>query len=401
MKLVNQQLIKNSNLKFLYNYIYMHRGISRTQLAKLSHLSKTTVSTLIDELIEKDFILDFGAADSTAVGRKPNTLQVCPGSYYVVVISWEDNNVFLSLVDITGSVVFEKRMVISEHETYISLSKTGVYEEILESYPEDKILGICVVVSAMIDKECNEIYSTTLSLSGGNNLDLINELKNTFRGFPVALLNDTACYAYAEKVFANIEESNFAFINFSRGVGATIFMDGKMLGQASGGSTQFGHYSVDPDGELCTCGNRGCLELVLGEASLKKRVAAIGGSKTLASLSQITFKDLGDAAVYGDLTAQKIIREMAREFSIALSNLVCLINPKMIIIGGKSKNLGALFLEEIKKNLSVIGFRKMINGLDIRYSSLNVDSYLVGAMKYFFDIHYLFTSELRGAFFVG
>ena len=72
MKLVNQQVIKNTNMKRLYTSIYSSPGISRAHLAKQTKLSKTTVSTLVDELIEREFIVDSGIGESDSIGRKPN-----------------------------------------------------------------------------------------------------------------------------------------------------------------------------------------------------------------------------------------------------------------------------------------------------------------------------------------
>ena len=106
MKLVNQQVIKNTNMKRLYTSIYSSPGISRAHLAKQTKLSKTTVSTLVDELIERGFIVDSGIGESDSIGRKPNCLQVRMNSYYVVVMNWHENAVEAYLVDIAGTSVF-------------------------------------------------------------------------------------------------------------------------------------------------------------------------------------------------------------------------------------------------------------------------------------------------------
>ena len=105
MKLVNQQLIKDTNMKLLYTSIYSSPGISRANLAKQTHLSKTTVSTLVDELIEREFILDSGISDSDSIGRKPNCLHVRTNSYYVLVLNWVENRVCACLIDIAGTIV--------------------------------------------------------------------------------------------------------------------------------------------------------------------------------------------------------------------------------------------------------------------------------------------------------
>ena len=108
MKLVNQQVIKNTNMKRLYTSIYSSPGISRAHLAKQTKLSKTTVSTLVDELIEREFIVDSGIGESDSIGRKPNCLQVRMNSYYIVVMNWHENTVEAYLVDIAALPSFTK-----------------------------------------------------------------------------------------------------------------------------------------------------------------------------------------------------------------------------------------------------------------------------------------------------
>lgn len=92
-----------------------------------------------------------------------------------------------------------------------------------------------VVIAAMIDEKHGEIYSTTISLPSMEGSQILDSLKEAFPDYPVDLLNDTACYSYAEKIYGGITEKNFAFINFgNRGIGASLFVDGSMLGKANG-----------------------------------------------------------------------------------------------------------------------------------------------------------------------
>ncbi len=401
MKLVNQHLIKDSNMKLLYNYIYNNSGISRAQLAKMSNLSKTTVSTLIDELITRGFVYDSGVTDSNNVGRKPNSLHVKPSSYYVVVFSWIENYINVYLMDIAGTTAFEQHLKLQDEDTYVSLSRKCMDEDILTQVKRNQVLGVCVIVSAMIDSFHEEIYSTTLSLPKSEGMNLIASLKSTFPEFPVAILEDTACSAYAEKVYARVTEPDFAFINFSRGIGATLFIRNKMVGKADGASTQFGHYSVDPEGALCVCGNRGCLEAMMGEIALAKRVKAEGGSPALDRLPAITFATLGNAALYGDAVSKKVIKDFAHILTYGLANLISIVNPNFIILGGKSILLGDLFLDEINKTLKSTGFRKMVDSVEVQYSKLDSNAFINGAMKYFFDVHYAFTKDLSNCFFIG
>lgn len=384
MKPVNQQLIKGNNLKLIYNCIHDNPGISRSMLAKLTHLSKTTVSTLVDELIERKFIVDTGSAFSDSVGRKPNSLHLAGGSYHTIIISLVENQVHGYVIDINGKIVYDKLLLIGERDSYFSASTSCVYDYILKRYEKKQILGICFVVSAMIDEKHRDIYSTTLSLPVRGNIKLMDEIAYGFPEYSVALLEDTACAAYAEKVYSHIQEKNFAFINFGRGIGATLFIEGRMLGNASGAVTQFGHYSSSAEGILCVCGNHGCLETTISENSLN-----------------MTYAELARSAALGDPGANKRLHLMAAELSHALANLVCIVNPSLIVLGGKSQELGPIFLEEVQKSLKSTGFQKMTREVSVCYSVLRPDSFLIGAMKYFFDYHYCFTENTTAGFIIG
>lgn len=402
MKLVNQQIIKNSNLKTLYHNIHQSPGISRAQLAKLSGLSKTTVSALVDELIERRFIQDTGILDNTAcVGRRPNTLHLLQGQHYVAVISWRSRDICCKLVDICGTIVGECDSPLEEPDTYVVRSKALLDELLSPGLPREQLLGVAVVIPAMIDPQRSEIYATTLYLTQNGNKSLIGDLKSAFAGYPLAILNDTACAAYAEKVYTKISQQDFAYINFQYGIGAALFIRDELLGEATASYTQFGHYSVDPDGELCSCGNRGCLEMMISEHALKKRLTASGARSPLCRNEKVTYADLSSAALYGDLTARALLQDIARDFSRAVSNLVCLVHPKLIIIGGRGKDLGPLFLNEVIRNLKETGFRQMLDLIQIRYSFLDATAYFVGGMKYLFDKHYDFTQDSSDFFYIG
>jgi transcriptional regulator of PTS gene len=402
MKLVNQQIIKNNNLKALYHFIQQEPGVSRAQLAKMSGLSKTTVSTLVDELIERKFIQDTGILDDApSVGRKPNGLELYHGQYCCVVISWSRKLISAKLVDICGVIVIEASMPFVKGESYIERSRVLLDRLLLSDSSHGRILGLCFVVPAMIDLDKREIFATTLDLSSDEGTNYFTQLQSTFPDYPLSILNDTACAAYAEKVYTRIPERDFAYINFQHGIGAALFIRDKLLGKATASYTQFGHYSIDRNGKQCSCGNKGCLEITISEDTLKERLQSAGCRSSLCQNEKVSYSDLGTAALYGDPAAQKVLQDIAQDFSFALSNLVCIVHPKLVIIGGKGKDLGPVFLDEVRKCLKETGFHQMLDSIQVRYSFLDSTAYYVGAMKYYFDIHYDFTQDMANTFYIG
>ena len=135
-------------------------------------------------------------------------------------------------------------------------------------------------------------------------------------------------------------------------------------------------------------------------AGSEKQDPGIRTDPSLSALSEITFS-VWKAATFRDPTALAMVKEMAWELSIALSNLISTVNPSLIVLGGKIPDLGEYFLNEVREDLKKTGFRRMVDNVTVRYSQLQSDSFLNGAMKYFFDIHYSFTNQDPTNFFIG
>lgn len=406
MELVNQQLIKSSNLKLVYGCISTHSGISRSALAKQTRLSKTTVSALVDELMGRGLIQDLGAQEPAASGnsgskgRRPNSLCVCSGRCYVIVLLWGRYYIDAHLTDISGTSTPVSRVEARNPSSYVTGSRQCV-DSILEQRGLDKnqILGVCIVIPAMIDMEGERIFSTPLHFSQHGDASLIKELKTAFYDFKTAVLNDTACCAYAEKVCTTLHEPDFAFINFDRGIGAALFIRGEMLGHASASYTQFGHCSVDPEGPVCPCGNRGCLEITLSQEALWKQYLLLKGA--CLEQSPCPYRDLGYAAATGDPDACRVLHGAALIFARALGNLICLVRPRLIVVGGKGRELGDFFLNETERQLKQTGFQLMTDSVTLKYSLLDAGACFVGAMNYFMDVRYSFSQDAEPCFYLG
>lgn len=380
----DQQLIKNNNQKTIFDHIRMNPGVSRAALAKSCHLSKPAVSDLTGELIQNGFIYDIGILDSSAAGRKPNGLELKTGSHFTLVFRFDNSYLQLQAIDVCGFCAYKIRLKRESDQTFAQLARKQTDILLQSQFQHAQIIGICFVVPAMIDLERLEIYSTALSLSDSEASHMLTELKELFPDFSTAVFNDTACLAYAEKIYSPVTENDFAFINFDRGIGAALFINGQMLGKASASYTQFGHVSVNPDGPLCSCGNRGCLERMVGEAYLP-----------------LSYEQLGQLAGNDDKNSVKKMDEIAELFSYALCSLICMVRPKCIILGGNAYQLGPYFLESLNRRLSVRGFRRMMEPLSVRYSIQGPDACYIGAMKYFFDQYYNFSIDCTGEFHIG
>lgn len=393
MKVINQQAIKYRNMKRVYTLISNMGMISRANLSHITRLSKTTVSALVDELIVGGYIVDRGISETNKIGRKPNMLCVNSLENFIGVISWRKYSLEVALVNTTGEIVYGEEIELVDTIDYSLEIKKAVVNKLIPNIKKGKLLGICIVVPAMIDDKNKQLMSTVLPISEENNIIL--EIKEKLNKYPIAILNDTACLAYAENIYTDIDESDFAYININKGIGAALFKNGKMFSGANGMTTQFGHCSIDRHGEKCSCGNRGCLEGLVGEAGLQMQLKKCGKSELLNNCDELLFEDVANAVEKGDVVACRLMDLLAEDLAYGISNLITMFNPKLVVIGGRGKNLGDRFLKKVYFNINQTSFRKLSKNIKIRYTALEVDSELRGAMKYYMDRHFDFSGNMQ------
>ena len=295
-------------------------------------------------------------------------------------------------------MVLREQVPLTEGEDGVEKILRAFFEMVLPAVGRARLMGVCIVVPGIVDSEQKRILSTVIGVSMQD--PAVERLAEGLRDYPLCILNDTACFAYAESTFTRIQEPFFAYINVSKGVGACLFAEGKMLRGAGAMATQFGHFSIDRSGPECPCGNRGCLERIVGENALAERAAACGLDTELWGGRRLLYSDVGRLAQGGNPFARQVIRELARDLAYGISNLISVFNPALIIIGGTGVNLGPAFLSDIRAALAHMGFQEFVSRVELRYSQLGLDSELTGAAQYFIDHHYDFMGRQRGQLFL-
>ncbi len=400
MKKYNQALIKDKNKKQVYHMIEEIPGISRAQIADAMKLSKTTVSALVDELMQEGFVLDEGASESGKQGRKPNSLVVNSKKNKLIVLDWKKEVLAISLVDSGNEIELTKEYSLKQEGGKLDKLRDDFCDFMGQNAGNVNIMGICLIVPGMIDEKEDEIISVVLQEKGEERYR-ISRLREIFSGYPLAVLNDTACYAYAETVLGQLDGDSCIYININDGVGAAIIHDGNLLSGASGMASQFGHFSVDRSGLPCPCGNRGCLENQIGELALPRQFEKFGIVFQKEPGEKLLFKDLASLAEQGDNQAAKLLDSMAEDFAYALCNAVSLFHPEEIVIGGIGRKLGDLFLKALKLHMQEMGFRQFMADVKVAYTELKEESVIQGAAKYYMDHYFQFHDMDPEQYFCG
>ncbi|MFH0777563.1 MAG: ROK family protein [Candidatus Eisenbacteria bacterium] len=205
----------------------------------------------------------------------------------------------------------------------------------------------------------------------------------------VLLDNDANVFSVAEGFYGTARDKDDAiFVTLGTGVGGGLKLAGRLYRGSRGFAGEIGHMTIDPDGPLCTCGNRGCLESFIGSSRIVQRALALIEEERrerewlaagLTSLKEITAKHLGEAARKGNELAVRVFEEVGDYLGLALANLTNILNPEVIVVGGGVANAGRPLFRAAELSLTKRAMGPSRQCVDIWPASFGDDAGVVGA----------------------
>ena len=324
---------------------------SQADIARVTGLSRTTVSNLVAELKVSGLVgeLEVSAADPRGVhgGRPAVQLTLRDTSKAVVGIDFGHSHVQVAVANLAHNVLAERirYLDVNHQATEAFDASVAMVDDVLEEagYRRACIIGAGIGIPGPIDRVSGTAGSASI-LPGWVGLRIGEEIERRL-GLPVEIENDANLGALAELTWgAGRECSTFAYIKAATGIGAGIVIDGKLLRGASGTAGEIGHTTLDEGGALCYCGNRGCLETVASGP-------AIVGLVRSSSAESLTLADVIDRAASGDVRCRRALSDAGREIGVAVAGLCNLINPERVVVGGLLSRAGELVLGPIRESI--------------------------------------------------
>ena len=249
--------------------------------------------------------------------------------------------------------------------------------------------GVGIAAAAIIDIG-RGLVSEAPNLPRWHNIPLRDRLADSL-GKPVFLLNDASAAALGEhRMGAGRGLDNLIYITVSTGIGGGLIINGQLYNGADGCAAEIGHMIILIDGPACKCGQRGCFEaLASGTAIARMAIERLeaGGKSRLAELTcgkieDVTAELVAEAARRNDRLALSVIDEAARYLGIGLANLINVINPQMIIIGGGVSKMGAMLFRPARKSMKEHAFKLPARTVHVVRPRLGMDAGLIGAAIY-------------------
>jgi predicted NBD/HSP70 family sugar kinase len=199
---------------------------------------------------------------------------------------------------------------------------------------------------------------------------------------PVFVDNDANLGALAERWWgAGREVDDFVYVKVATGVGAGLIVRKEIYRGASGVAGEIGHLAIDPHGELCVCGLRGCLATRVGSRALVARATALRDEYPDSPLAagQVTTTAIEDAALGGDPLALRVVDEAAEYLGIAVAGMLNLLNPGKVIVGGGLSRLGELLLSRLRRSMASRTLVSSIAPTEVVTSELGPRTVAIGA----------------------
>jgi predicted NBD/HSP70 family sugar kinase len=311
--------------------------LSQAELARASGLSPATISAIVREL-EAERRLE---RESDRRGARLRPLPL-PG--FVLGLDFGHRHLRVAAADRTGRVLAEAaRRLPRDHDASagvraaVTLAKK-VLGEGGGSLGDVVACGMGLPAPLLGD---SHLVGSSSILPGWVGVHADEQLAGAL-GHPVWVDNDANLGALAEMTWgAGRGARDLVYLKLATGIGAGIVVGGSLVRGAAGTAGEIGHTTVDEHGDVCQCGNRGCLETVAGADTILRLLAPVHGP-------ELALQEAIDAALAGDAGCRRVIADAGRHIGVALANLVNLMSPELIVVGGELAGAGEVLLEPMR-----------------------------------------------------
>ncbi|BAS27364.1 ROK family protein [Limnochorda pilosa] len=321
-----------------------HGELSGYDLARRTGLSRTAAYNVVDELLASATVRE--RLGRSRGGRRPVLYSLNPDTGFVIGVDLGGSRIRAE------SFSFDEKSVASSEVPMGLTGNGGVLSSVLEAVGNvtsslpGPVLGIGIAAPGLVDASQGMVLQA--ANLGWQDVPLAQILSGRF-GRPVIVDNDTNAATLAETRFgAGRGHRNVVYVRADTGIGAGLVLDGKLYRGELGVVGEVGHTVLEPDGALCACGRRGCLETLASVPAMVRRYRALRGE---TGPGELRFKDLTSRAYAGDEAARVTLRESGRWLGHALGNVANLLGPSAILLAGQVAGGGPLLWEPLLAEL--------------------------------------------------
>lgn len=356
----DQALVREINLSVIMNRLRTNAPISRAALAETTGLNKTTVSSLVNELIERQFVQEIGLT-SPSSGRPAILLKLNPTAGFIVSCEIGVDFILVICTDFAPEIIWRHEEhidpTIGQH-AILDRALAILHQAIEVGCPACGTLwGMAVGVPGLVDQTTGALlFAPNL---GWKDLPIRAILQESIN-VHLFVDNEANLAALGEHYFGAAQGyEEVLYISAGVGLGGGIVHGGRMFSGVTGVGAEFGHMTMDPNGEICKCGNQGCWETQVSQQALFRHVwrrIERGEVSRLSEMSggsraSLTVPLIVDAARAGDAVALDALEIIGRHLGIGIASLVNALNPELVVFGGILSLAGEFLMPVIEKEV--------------------------------------------------
>ena len=368
MEKATRQHTKQHNRNLVLQTIFAHDCVSRAEIARVTHLTRTTVSEIVSGLLAEGLVEEVGRGESIG-GKSPILLSVVADSRYLIGLNLAQDKFIGAIVNLRGEI---KEMVEAPVEDNNGQKAQDLVFQLIDQLLKTgikPIVGIGVGTPGLVNTR-EGIVLNAVNLDWWD-LPLGQLLEKKYK-IPVSVLNDSQATAIGEFVYGNDHTSaeNLIVINVKHGIGSGILINGRLFQGDGGGAGEIGHVVVQENGELCRCGKRGCLETV---------------SSARAVLRQLKTDSLDQARAAfaaGDANAVQVVSNAAHHLGISLANLIGILNIQKIVLTGDMNHFGSAWLNAVNAAMQNAVLARMSENTQLELGVLDYRACILGASAF-------------------
>lgn len=367
--------MKSVNRSIILNKIRTDAPISRAQIAKETKLTPPTVSSNVKSLIEQEIVVESVLGESQG-GRKPTMLLINHQAFYIIGVDVGPRVITSAVADLEGNIVTRTSSRLPSPITNAQFLDVLIasIQRVFADIQREKVLGIGVAMHGVVEV-ARGISSFAPNL-GLTNIPIKEELEKVFE-VDVKVENDARVMALGESWFGNHRDvDSMLAVNLGRGVGAGLVMHGKLFHGAQDIAGEVGHMTIDIHGELCECGNRGCLQTLATGTAIAKQAKEVLKELDPALISGEKVYEL---ACLGDEACREILENTGEVIGIGLTNLIHVINPEKIVLGGGVMKSSEFILPAISRTIQRRALTPRAKKTEVVISELGDDATISGA----------------------
>ncbi|NMB12559.1 MAG: ROK family transcriptional regulator [Firmicutes bacterium] len=375
--------LQDRNLMYLLEIMRDHDSVSRQDLSEISGLSPAGVSKLVALLIAKGVVFEDGLV-SRGRGRRAIRLRINENAMYALGIRFARHYVKCGLFNVKGELISSSVQALNNAtvQQTIDVIKELIGQTLQESGEvRDRIVGIGISAPGPLLTREGKIALISNS-PGWRNISLVDIIQSQF-GIPTLIEHDANVSVLAERWFGKGKLSqNLVYIAAGQGVGAGVLVNGSIYSGHLNVAGEIGHTTINYNGPVCDCGNRGCLEMYCSSLAFARHAKEVATSKqppAWRATADLNIEAIFCLAKAGDKVALELVHQAGSFMGIGVVNVINSYNPDMIILGDEMAKAGEPWLEAIKGVVNERVIPELRNETTIELSELDIEPAFLGA----------------------